>query len=89
MPRSGPFTIDGEEFSTDDAGNISRTIPAVPEETSTITKRRLQVLRARKAEERRVAQGEADKVARLNREVDELDTLITNAKEIGIGAIGR
>lgn len=88
MPRSGPFTIDGEEFSTDDAGNISHTVPAVPEETSTITKRRIQILRARKAEERSVAQGEADKIAQLDREVAELDTLITNAREEGIGVIG-
>jgi hypothetical protein len=83
MPASGPFIIDGDEFITDDKGDVFTTTPAVPANTNPATIRRLRVLRTQKREEKAVAQATqeslAEQITTLSQEINDLNTLITNA----------
>ena len=84
MPASGPFTIDGEEWSTDAGGTISRTRPAIPANTRNPTVERPQSIKRNKQAE--LAQVNEDITAlqtqktQLETDIANLDTIIANAR---------
>ena len=82
MPASGPFRIDGNDFSTDAGGQASRIEPTPTREN--IPKRRLENHRVRKIEirddiDREITALQA-KRALIVTDITNLETLITNAR---------
>lgn len=79
MPRTGPFRIDGEDWGTDAAGVISRTLPAVPANTRNPARERPQRLQERKQTD--LDQLNED-IATMTTERDQLVTDIANLQTI-------
>lgn len=79
MAESGPFRIDGEDWETDRAGQITRTKPAIPASTRTPPKTRAQRIQAQKIESRDRLN---EQITEITAERDQLVTDIANLQTI-------
>ena len=84
MAETGPFRIDGEDWSTDAGGTISRVRPAIPANTRNPTVERPQAIKRRK--EADLAQVNSDitdlqaQKTQLETDIANLNTIIANAR---------
>lgn len=90
MAAVGPFRIDGEDWETDVAGNITRTRPAIPANVRTPDRSRPERLRDRKqADLTQVLADIADLEAQrdqLQADIANLNSIIANARA-SLGAL--
>ena len=84
MAETGPFRIDGEDWSTDAGGTISRVRPAIPAVTRNPARDRPEAIKERK--ERDLAQINTDitdlqtQKTQLEADIANLNTIIANAR---------